>query len=103
MNLCMVNAQGEMLEIIQVDREPLEGEFKVTTVGYYEVLNEQRYSMTIYDFDIKTWVGVGEPIPIPAPEPTEVDLLKAQLSEQNQMVSDLMELLFTTVPELSGL
>lgn len=79
MNPCMVSAQGEMLEILQADREPLEGEFKATTAGYYEVLNEQRYPKAIYDFTAKAWVGVGEPIPIQSPQPTELDKLKADV------------------------
>lgn len=59
--MCMVNDQGKLLEILQEDREPWEGEFKVPLAGYYERLNDDRYPDAKYDFENKVWVGVGEP------------------------------------------
>ena len=64
---------------MQMDRDPVEGEFKVPLVGYYEVFNVQRYLAARYDFPTKAWVGVNEPIPIPTPQVTEIDIIQSAL------------------------
>lgn len=79
MNMCIVNTNGELLEILQSDREAQEGEFKLPLDGYYEVFNIQRYSQAVWDFTENKWKGVGEPILVPEPEPSEVDVLKKDL------------------------
>lgn len=77
MNNCIVNKQGEMLEILQNDREIQHDEITVSLVGYYEVFNAQRYNKAIYDFDLKSWVGIGEQIQIASNVPTYSDRLLA--------------------------
>lgn len=68
--MCMVNEQGKLIEILQRDRKPQEGEYKVPLEGYYECLNEKRYPDAEYRFKFKKWVGVGEQRPKPVIEPT---------------------------------
>lgn len=70
MNNCIVSEQGEMLEILQDEKELQEGQFLVPLSNYYEVLNEQRYDNAIWDFEQEKWVGAGEQRPIVIPETT---------------------------------
>lgn len=76
---CLVNSDGELLEILQIDRKITDGEFKVPLSNYYEILNIERYPKTIWDFKLKTWIGVGKPIIPPTPEPSEFEKLKANV------------------------
>ena len=64
MNQVLINEKGELLEILQEPREPQENEHVVSLQGYYEVLNEQRFNQTIWDFDQNMWIGVGEQSPV---------------------------------------
>lgn len=73
MTMCMVNEQGILVDIPQVDREPNEGEFKAPLQGYYERLNEDRYDNAIWSFELEKWIGQGKQRPMPEPQ-IKVDL-----------------------------
>lgn len=75
----LVNDKGEFLEILQEEKEPLEGQHIVPLDGYYEVFNLEHYNTAVWDFKLKKWKGVGEPIPVPEPEPSETEKLKNDL------------------------
>lgn len=70
MNNCIVNEQGELLEILQEGQEKdlQEGQFLVPLSNYYDVLNIERYYMSVWDFAQEKWVGQGEQRPIPEPQ-----------------------------------
>lgn len=74
-HMCIVNKDGKLVENLNIDREPIDGEFKVSMMGYYERLNDDKYPDARYDFDIKDWVGVGVPRPLPSLEPNSDDYL----------------------------
>lgn len=87
---CLVNTKGELLEILQEEREPLEGQFTVPLEGFYEVLNAEHYSVAAWDFELKKWVGVGEPSIPPVPQPTEYDILKSEI-DFGRMVREVQQ------------
>lgn len=66
-------------------------------------VDEDAESTAISPFDeVENPVGfkIVEIPPPPPPQPSEVDLLKAEVFKQNQAMSDLLDILFTNVPEL---
>ena len=75
MNNCIVNEQGELLEILQEgqEKELQEGQFLVPLSNFYDVLNLERYPTAIWSFELKKWVGKGEQKPMPEPQ-IKVDL-----------------------------
>lgn len=75
---CLVNSNGEYLEILYEEKEPLEGHSIVPLEGYYDVFNTQLYSQAVWDLKENKWKGVGEPIlvPVPVSKSSEVDILK---------------------------
>ena len=88
--MCVVNEQGNLLEILQKDILENECEFKVKLSNYYDVLNGQRYPNAKYDFKLKTFVGVGEQRPLPISEPTETEMLKQRLEIAERTILELM-------------
>lgn len=56
--MALIDEKGKLLTINP--KNTIENSMLVSLIGYYEVLNEQRYSEAKWDFDIKCWVGVGE-------------------------------------------
>lgn len=99
MNNCIVNEQGELLEILQEEREPQTGEHIVPLDGYYEVFNVQHYSQAVWDFTENKWKGVGEPNIPPEPQPSEVDILKEKVESQEILIN---ELLTEIIPNIAG-
>lgn len=85
---CLVNNKGELLEILQEEKEPLEGQAIVPLLGYYEVFNVEHYNTTVWDFELKRWKGVGEPNVPPIPQPTETEVLKSDIDFQNMLVQE---------------
>ena len=65
---CIVNQKGELLEILQEEKELEEGKSLVPLSNYYDVLNLERYDIAIWDFELKKWIGKGEQRPIPEPQ-----------------------------------
>lgn len=82
MNKCLVNIKGELLEILQEEKEPQTGAYIVPLDGFYDILNIQKYDQAVWSFEQSKWVGVGEPnIPlIPEPPIDPKDILIAELS-----------------------
>lgn len=93
MTMCMVNEQGVLVDIPQVDREPNEGEFKVPLQGYYEKLNEDRYDIAVWSFDLEKWIGQGEQRPIIPQQPSEIEILQAKLNSATQQLDFQEELI----------
>ena len=78
----LISGKGELLEILQTEKEPQENESIVTLDGYYEVFNEQRYESAKWDFELNKWVGVREQRPTPLIQPkTEIELLQFTQSQ----------------------
>ena len=59
MNNCVINEQGELLEILQEEQEKelQEGQFLVPLSNYYGALNLERYPTAIWSFDLLNWIG----------------------------------------------
>ena len=94
MNNCIVNEQGELLEISQEEKELEEGQHLVPLSNYYDILNLERYDIAIWSFDLLKWVGVGEQRPIPEIQPTEIEILKMEQAKTNtEMINLLMSML----------
>lgn len=85
---CLVNTNGELLEILQEEKEPLDGQFTVPLEGFYEVLNVEHYNQAVWDFEFKKWKGVGEPNIPPVPQPTETEVLKSDIDFQNMIIQE---------------
>lgn len=86
----LVNNNGEFLKFLDdKDNIVLEGQFIVPMEGYYECLNEQLFNRTIYSFNEKKWIGVGEKRSIAVQEPTELEVLK---NEKEILAKSLYEL-----------
>lgn len=96
---CLISNKGELLEILQASREPLEGQQIVPLDGYYELFNLEHYNTAVWDFELKKWKGVGEPNIIPEPQPSEMDLVKTKLESQDKVIEELM---FSIIPEITG-
>ena len=92
MNNCIVNEQGELLEILQEEREKEleEGKSIVPLSNYYEVRNTERYPTAIWSFELEKWIGRGEQRPIPEIQPTEIEILKMEQSKANAEMINLM-------------
>lgn len=88
---CLVNENGELLEILQEEREPQTREHIVPLDGYYEVFNTQLYSQAVWDFTEKKWKGVGDPNIPPEPLPTEIDILKEKNSTLEKALLEMAE------------
>lgn len=95
MNDCIVNEQGNLLEILQEgqEKELQEGQSIVPLSNYYEILNEQRYDIAIWNFEQDKWVGVGEQRPVIFPQPTEIEVLQAKLNSATQQLEFQEELI----------
>ena len=90
-----INDKGELLEILQTEKEPQEDESIVLLEGYYEVFNEQRYESAKWNFDLNKWVGVGEQRPIAIPQISEVQELKGRVSNTEVDITTLEETINT--------
>lgn len=87
----LINAQGEFLQILYEYSETLEeGQSIVPLSNYYEVLNEERYDMSIWDFAQEKWTGKGEQRPIIVPELSEIEKLKISQAEQFETILNLI-------------
>lgn len=96
---CIINDKGELLEILQEEREPVTGEHIVPLDGYYEVFNVEHYNTAVWDFTENKWKGVGKPNIPPEPQPSEVDILKEKIESQDKVIEELM---FNIIPEITG-
>ncbi|WP_352408125.1 hypothetical protein [Acetoanaerobium noterae] len=73
----LINAQGEFLQILYEYPETLEeGQSIVPLSNYYDVLNEERYDMSVWDFAQEKWTGKGEQRPETLPQPNVEERLK---------------------------
>lgn len=92
MNNCIVNAQGELLEILQEgqQKELQEGQSVVPLSNYYDVRNIERYDNAIWSFDLEKWIGQGEQRPIVVPELSEIEKLKISQAEQFETILNLI-------------
>ena len=100
MNSCIVNEQGELLEILQEgqEKELEEGQSIVPLSNFYDVLNLERFDSAIWSFEQEKWIGQGEqrPEPLP-PQPTPEEMVIAEMSmsmaqmqaESNQSIAEL--------------
>ena len=63
MNDCIINEQGELLEILQEgqEKELVEGQFLVPLSNYYDVRNAERFDIAIWSFDLLKWIGQARP------------------------------------------
>lgn len=86
----LINNKGELLEILQEEREPLEGQVIVPLLGYYEVFNIEHYDAAVWDFKLEKWIGFGEPSIPPVPQPTEYDILKSEI-DFGRMVREVQQ------------
>lgn len=68
-------------------KELQEGQHIVTSQGYYEILNEQRYDNTVWDFEQQKWVGVGKQRPIEVQQQSEMEILK----EENELLKNKLQ------------
>lgn len=95
MNNCIVNNQGELLEILQTgqEKELQQGQSLVPIHGYYEVRNEQRYDSAVWDFSLKKWVGLGQQRPVLTPKTSEIEILQAKLNSATQQLDFQEELI----------
>ena len=87
----LINDKGELLEILQTEKEPKETESIVSLEGYYEVFNVERYESTKWDFELNKWVGLGEQRPIAIPQISEVQELKGRVTNTEIDVTTLEE------------
>lgn len=78
MNNCIVNEQGELIEILQEgqEKELKEGQFLVSLSNFYDVLNLERYENAIWSFGLEKWIGKGEQRPEILPLPSVEERLK---------------------------
>jgi hypothetical protein len=92
---CLINGQGELLEILQEgqEKEVQEGQFLVSLSNYYDVLNLERYPNAIWDFELKMWIGIGEQRPVVVPMPSEMDILQAKLNSATEQLDFQEELI----------
>lgn len=92
MNNCIVNEQGELLEILQEgqEKELQEGQFLVPLSNFYDVLNLERYPNAIWNFELEKWIGQGEQKPMPEPQPSEIEILKMEQAKANAEMINLM-------------
>jgi len=90
-----INDKGELLEILQEPKEPQENESIVLLEGYYEILNEQRYELAKWDFELNKWVGLGEQRPIAIPQISEVQELQSRVTNTEIDVVTLEETINT--------
>ena len=79
----LINEQGELLEILQEEKEPLEGQQIALLSNYYDVFNIDRYDKAIWDFEQNKWVGHGEQRPEPLPPQPTVDEKITMLEQEN--------------------
>ena len=95
MNDCIVNEQGELLEILQVgqEKELEEGQSIVPLSNYYGILNLERYDSAIWDFELGKWIGQGEQRPEIIPQPSEIEILQAKLNSATQQLDFQEELI----------
>lgn len=95
MNNCIVNQQGELLEILQEgqEKELEEGQHLVPLSNYYDVRNLERYPTAIWSFDLEKWIGQGEQRPIIPPQPNEIEILQAKLNSASQQLDFQEELI----------
>ena len=91
----LINDKGEVLEILQTEKEPQENESIVLLDGYYEIFNMERYELAKWDFDLIKWVGVGEQRPIAIPQISEVQELKERVTNTEIDVTTLEEAIGT--------
>jgi len=87
----LIDNNGELLEILQTEKEPQEGESIVLLEGYYEIFNEQRYKQAKWNFDLNKWVGLGEQRPVVIPQISEVEELKGRVTNTEIDVITLQE------------
>lgn len=86
----IVNENGELLEILQEEKELEEGQIIVPLSNYYDVLNLGRYPSAIWSFDLKKWIGQGEQRPIIPQQPSEIEILKMEQAKANAEMINLM-------------
>ena len=86
--MCKVDEEGKLLEIDP--KHTTEDDILVPLDGYYEVFNEQGYLDARYDFDIKDWVGVGDPRPIVPDTPSDIETLKSDVDYLSMVNDDLV-------------
>lgn len=73
--MVLINEEGEFLKL---NPKEIEGDSKLVPLeGYYEVLNEQRYNKSIWDFNLQQWIGVGEQRPVKQLSPSTDERIKS--------------------------
>lgn len=61
----LIDDKGNFLQMVYEYPETIEeGQSIVALSNYYEVLNEERFDMSVWDFAQKKWIGKGEQRPI---------------------------------------
>lgn len=95
MNKCIVNEQGELIEILQIEqkKEPEENQFLVTLSNYYEILNKERYLSAVWNFKQEKWIGQGEKQPSLQQTPNELEILQTKLNAATQQLEFQEELI----------
>lgn len=98
---CIVNEQGEQLEILQEgqEKELKEKQFLVPLSNFYAVLNIERYDGAIWSFEQMKWIGKGEQRPEVIPVPSEIEILKEKIVTQDMVIEELM---FNIIPNITG-
>lgn len=95
---CLINDNGELLEILQEEKELKKGQSIVPLSNYYDVRNLERYDSSIWSFELEKWIGQGEQRAEPLPPlPTSEDMVIAEMSmsmaqmqaESNQAIAEL--------------
>ena len=92
MNNCIINEQGNLLEILQEgqEKELQEGQFLVPLSNFYDVLNLGRYPSAIWDFAQEKWTGKGEQRPMPEPQLSEFDKIRIESAQANAELFEMM-------------
>lgn len=88
---CIVNEQGELLEILQIgqEKELQEGQSIVPLSNFYDVLNLERFEKSIWNFELEKWVGTGKQRPVLEPQISEVEILKQRLAEAEAKIKEI--------------